>query len=150
MSQAKISAMFPSVVSRRAKRVGRGHGSGKVKTAGRGTKGQNARGRMPVGFEGGQLPLVKRLPLLRGKGKNKSFKDKNDVISFDVLLKLPDKTEVSINSLKKHGLIGEKVVAVKLLASGNPPNRVYKVLIPCSSTARKAIEKAGGLVVQPK
>ena len=65
-------SQLPRTVSRPKKRLGRGHGSGKVKTSGRGTKGQKARGHMPIGFEGGQLPLIKRLPLLRGKSKNKS------------------------------------------------------------------------------
>ena len=55
------------LVKRSKKRLGRGHGSGKVKTSGRGTKGQRARGKIRLGFEGGQLSIIKRLPLLRGK-----------------------------------------------------------------------------------
>ena len=55
------------------KRLGQGHGSGRVKTSGRGTKGQKARGKIPLRFEGGALPLIKRMPFHRGKGKNKGF-----------------------------------------------------------------------------
>lgn len=71
-------SQLPKIVHRSKKRIGRGHGSGKVKTAGRGSKGQKARGKIPAGFEGGQLPLIKRLPLLRGKGKNISRKPHKD------------------------------------------------------------------------
>ena len=71
----KLSNLHP-IVRRPKKRIGRGHGSGKVKTSGRGTKGQKARDSVPLGFEGGQLSLIKRLPLLRGKGRNASMKVK--------------------------------------------------------------------------
>ncbi len=71
----KLSALS-SITKRTKKRIGRGHGSGKVKTSGRGTKGQNARNSRPQGFEGGQLALIKRLPLLRGKDRNGSRKTK--------------------------------------------------------------------------
>lgn len=70
---------LPKIVKRSKKRLGRGHGSGKVKTSGRGTKGQKARGKLPLGFEGGQTPLVKRLPYLRGKGRNKPRKRRVDL-----------------------------------------------------------------------
>ena len=65
---------LPKTTERRKKRLGLGHGSGRGKTAGRGTKGQRARGKIPISFEGGAIPLIKRLPFMRGKGKNKSFK----------------------------------------------------------------------------
>jgi len=64
---------LPRLVTPRNKRLGRGHGSGKVKTAGRGTKGQRSREKIRAGFEGGQLPLIKRLPMLRGRGRNRSL-----------------------------------------------------------------------------
>lgn len=135
---------LPNIVHPRKKRFGRGHGSGKVKTAGRGTKGQKARGKMPVGFEGGQLPLIKRLPLLRGKGKNISRKTKTTVIDVARLNSLPAKTEVTLASLKKHGLIGESI-RVKILGSAKLTH-AYTVKVACSKTAKSAIEKAGGRV----
>ena len=61
------------VTDRKKKRLGQGHGSGRGKTGGRGTKGQKARGKVSLTFEGGALPLIKRLPFHRGKGKNKVF-----------------------------------------------------------------------------
>src|SRR3989344_5360691 len=65
---------LPKITTKSAKRVGRGHGSGKGKTSGRGTKGQKARGKLPIThphFEGGSRPLIKRLPIRRGKGNPK-------------------------------------------------------------------------------
>ena len=64
---------LPKIKKTSKKRLGQGHGSGKVKTSGRGTKGQKARNKVPMYFEGGALPLIKRLPYRRGKGRNKSF-----------------------------------------------------------------------------
>jgi large subunit ribosomal protein L15 len=62
------------ITTKPKRRLGQGHGSGRVKTSGRGTKGQNARSNRSLSFEGGALPLIKRLPFRRGKGKNKVFK----------------------------------------------------------------------------
>jgi len=70
----KLSTLSKTI-KRTKRRLGQGHGSGRGKTAGRGTKGQNAKGDRSLSFEGGALTIIKRLPFLRGKGKNKSFKD---------------------------------------------------------------------------
>lgn len=145
MVKNTLASTLPSVTKRRAKRLGRGHGSGKVKTSGRGTKGQNARGKMPLGFEGGQLPLIKRLPLLRGKGKNKSQKNEVVHINISQLEKLPAKTEVTLKNLKKYALISDRSGKCKLLAGGTP-SRIYTVKISCSKSAQRLIEKAGGSV----
>jgi len=99
---------------------------------------------MPVGFEGGQLPLIKRLPLLRGKGKNASQKAKRLVLSVARLDALPKGTEVTISMLKKHGLIGD-ATAVKILGKAKLTH-AYIVKVACSRSAKSAIEKAGGRV----
>lgn len=137
-------AQLPTIVHRSKKRLGRGHGSGKVKTAGRGTKGQKARGRMPIGFEGGQLPLIKRLPLLRGKSKNKSHARYSYPLKVTMLDRLPDKTEVTLLSLRKLGFIND-ALRVKILGSGKLTH-AYTVKVACSASAKAAIEKAGGKV----
>lgn len=143
----KLSEL-PKLVTKSKKRVGRGHGSGKVKTSNRGTKGQKARGTMPAGFEGGQLPLTKRLPFLRGKGKNPA-KTKTVAIPLAKLVKLPTGTQVTIAILKKHGIIHQRVSRVKLIGTGNIESSLT-VLVPCTGSAKKAIEKARGtIVVQP-
>jgi large subunit ribosomal protein L15 len=136
-----------SITNRPKKRVGRGHGSGKVKTSGRGTKGQNARGHMPQGFEGGQLSILKRLPLLRGKGRNRSQKGKAYPISINKLMEMPAGTIVSLETLKKYHIIDSVVAKVKILGS-KPLNQKLTVQVPCSKSARVSIEKAGGSVSQ--
>ena len=74
-----------SIKSKSKRRLGQGHGSGRVKTAGRGTKGQNARSSRSMSFEGGALPLIKRLPFRRGKGRKKLFKNKPVIVNLKVL-----------------------------------------------------------------
>ncbi len=136
---------LPSIVKRSKKRVGRGHGSGKVKTSGRGTKGQKARDSMPHGFEGGQLALIRRLPLLRGKGKNKRLTGKAFPIQVTALNILPMGTKVTLETLVKYSMIDASVSRVKILGNGSVIHKL-DVLVPCSAGARKAIEKAGGTV----
>jgi len=137
---------IPSIVARSKKRLGRGHGSGKVKTAGRGTKGQKSREKIQLGFEGGQLPIIKKLPLLRGKGKNSSRKTKAVVIPIGKLSVFPKDTEITLDLLRKHHIIREDISKVKILGNGDI-DRALKVSVPCSKSVRKAIEKAGGIVV---
>jgi large subunit ribosomal protein L15 len=130
-------------VKRSKKRVGRGHGSGKVKTSGRGTKGQKSRGRIARGFEGGQLPLIKRLPLLRGKGKNKSMKKMSFPVPISRLNKLPAKTEVTLASLKKNHIIDEGVGRVKIVGNGSL-TVILDVKVPTTKSVKLAIKKIGG------
>ena len=92
------------IVESSKKRVGRGQGSGKAKTAGRGTKGQKARGKVRAGFEGGQLPLIKRLPFRRGLG-NTSHKRQPLAINAARLTALPAGTVISPDALKAAGLV---------------------------------------------
>lgn len=136
---------LPKIVERSKKRVGRGHGSGKVKTSGRGQKGQKARGTVPPQFEGGQLSIMKRLPLLRGKGRNKSKHVKPVIITTTALSAFKEKATVSLETLKKEGIVAENAAAVKVLAGGEL-KVALTVSVPCSETAKTQIEKAGGTV----
>ncbi len=137
---------LPKIVRRPKKRLGRGHGSGKVKTSGRGTKGQKARGSMPMGFEGGQLSLIKRLPLLRGKGKNASYKKIVYEIQTTQLNQLPKGTRVTLETLRKNSIITKDASQVKIIGGGQLTVQLT-VEVPCSAGAGKAIEKAGGTIV---
>lgn len=138
-------SQLPSLVRRPKKRIGRGHGSGKVKTSGRGTKGQKARGKVRTGFEGGQSSLVKRLPYLRGKGRNHSSKPKAFPVALSKLNVFPKGTIVSLETLKKYRIIEKNMGTVKVLCNGSL-NVPLTVNIPCSVSARDAIIAAGGTV----
>lgn len=137
---------LPKIVAKSKKRVGRGHGSGKVKTAGRGTKGQNARGHMRPGFEGGQLALIKRVPLLRGKGRNASRVGKSFALSVGKLETLPKDTKVTLEVLQKYHMISKDVARVKIVGGGTL-TRALSVTVPCSVSAKTAIEKARGNIL---
>lgn len=130
------------------KRLGLGHGSGRGKTAGRGTKGQKARGDIPLRFEGGALALIKRMPFHRGKGKNKMFKKKPIIINVSVLNILPKGTVVNIKTLSEKKIINEKeakIYGVKILGDGDIKIPLI-IELPISKSALKKIEKAGGRV----
>ena len=141
----KNHTSFAKLVTPSKKRLGRGHGSGKVKTSGRGTKGQRARGKIRMGFEGGQLSLIKRLPLLRGKDRNKPRRADVIPVSLDKLNKLPAGTHVTLESLVKYHMIGTAVTMVKILGGGKLSVKL-DVAVPASKSAKAAIEKAGGTV----
>ena len=134
-----------TTVTRSKKRLGRGHGSGRGKTAGRGTKGQKARGTIPPHFEGGQLSVMKRLPFLRGKQRNKSLQTKPTTLATGLLSVFPAGSVVTMDLLKKKELIMEGVSKVKILSGGNL-TVALTVSVPCSASAKKLIEKAGGKV----
>ncbi len=130
------------------KRLGQGHGSGRGKTAGRGTKGQKARGKIPLYFEGGALPLIKRLPFRRGKGKNKVFKKKPLIVNIKVLNLLKKDSIVDIETLIKNKIVDEKdakMYGVKILGEGDL--RIpLAVKLPVSKGAAEKIKKAGGKI----
>lgn len=126
------------------KRLGRGHGSGKVKTAGRGQKGQKARGRVRPGFEGGQVSLQHRLPFLRGKGRNKSQKEPVAAIPLHTLFRFSNGETVTVETLAEKGYIEKGHKRVKLI--GNVVKSALNVAVPVSAGAKEAIEKAGGTV----
>lgn len=137
---------LPSIVEKSKKRVGRGHGSGKVKTSGRGTKGQNARGKTHPGFEGGQLALIKRLPYLRGKGRNQSRKARTFPISVGALEGIPADTKVTLEVLRKYHMIGEDIANVKITGGGTLTHALT-ITLPMTKSAKSIVEKSGGKVV---
>jgi large subunit ribosomal protein L15 len=131
-----------TLVERSKKRMGRGHGSGKVKTGGRGTKGQNARDHMKLDFEGGQLALTKRLPLKRGKLRNKPVSPKPFPLDISKLAGLKAGTVVTLELLKKEGIVNADVSHVKILGKTAPT--VHLTLnVPASQSVVVALEKLG-------
>ncbi len=133
------------IVDKKHKRVGRGHGSGRGKTAGRGTKGQKARRDISLSFEGGALPLIKRMPFLRGKGRNAAIKAPAVEITLSVLNQLPAKSVVTKDLLIEHKIIQSGTKRVKVISTGTIENQLT-VQIPVSKGAQAAIEKVGGKV----
>ena len=136
------------ITTKKKKRVGLGHGSGRGKTSGRGQKGLKARGDVPLDFEGGALPLIKRLPFLRGKGRNKAFKGKAAVINVSALNIFGKGETVNLETLAKHKLVNLKEVAgtgIKILGDGEL-GVALKVTVPVSKGAAEKITKAGGTV----
>ncbi|MCF8003367.1 MAG: 50S ribosomal protein L15 [Chromatiaceae bacterium] len=141
----RLNTLSPDAGSRPdAKRVGRGIGSGLGKTAGRGHKGQKSRtgGFHKTGFEGGQMPLQRRLPKVGFRSRKAASKDE---IRLSELKRL-DSTEVDLASLRAAGLITGAVSSVKLIKSGDV-DRAYQVTgLGVTAGARAAIEAAGGSV----
>ena len=132
--------------TRRPKRVGRGPGSGVGKTAGRGVKGQGKRsaGReTPLWFEGGQMPLVRRLPK---RGFYSRHRKRFQAVNVGALAKLGDGAEVTPETLARHGLVSPRRGAVKLLGEGNAPKNLKVRVDALSAAARSKIEAAGGSV----
>src|SRR5687767_9673265 len=110
---------LPQTVEKKLRRLGQGHGSGRGKTSGRGTKGQKARGKIPTFFERGALPLTKRLPFLKGRGRNKIQKRHPVELNITSLEKFPAKTVVDVENLVKSGLVSSKATlnGVKLIGN---------------------------------
>jgi len=140
--------------ARSKKRVGRGYGSGKGgHTSGRGAKGQKARGKVPLYFEGTAMrkSLIRRMPMLRGKLKFKSFKKHQPIIlNLKHLNLMPKNSIVDNASLIKHGLLPKEADKhpVKILGDGELKHPL-KVALPASKSAVKKITKAGGKMVKP-
>lgn len=134
--------------AKKDKRLGRGHGSGRGKTAGRGTKGQKARSDIKLFFEGGALPLIKRLPVRRGKERNKVFKKRPIPVNLKILNTLPANTVVDIDLLVKRKVVradDATYYGVKILGEGEI-NVPLMVKLKTSNSAKEKIEKAGGRV----
>lgn len=138
---------LPKIGSKPARRLGRGHGSGRVKTAGRGTKGQKARENIKLTFAGSSLQAswLKRLPLIRGKNKNKSLRVRPTIVNVKYLNLFKEKSEITAEALQKRGIINGAVTKIKILGDGELTIPLV-VKLPCSKGARKKIEKAGGTV----
>jgi large subunit ribosomal protein L15 len=139
---------LPKITLKAKKRLGRGHGSGKGEKSGRGiTRHQRAREDIPLGFEGGQGRLVKRFPLLRGKGKNKSLNTKPLVISVEDLAVFEDGAVVSKKTLIEKHIIRESDSHQDLKILGNGTIKKKLVIeLPVSVSVKKMIEAAGGQV----
>lgn len=134
-------------------RVGRGIGSGKGKTAGRGVKGQKARQGVSIkGFEGGQMPLYRRLPK---RGFNNHSRQDFVVINLSQLQaaidagKLDNKAAIDGAALKKAGLITKTRDGVRLLGNGELKAKVNLQIAGASAKAQEAVEKAGGKIEFP-
>ncbi len=140
---------LPKIIQRPKKRLGRGYGSGKGgHTSSRGQKGQKSRSKIPVWFEGGQLPLIRRTPFIKGKGRFKSIKPQPIIINLTRLNSFKAGSKVNlkttIETLKLHPKKTEKY-GLKVIASGKLEKSLI-VELPCSVGAVKAIEKQGGQV----
>ena len=141
----KLHTMYPAEgATKVAKRKGQGVGTGNGKTAGRGHKGQNARsgGGVRPGFEGGQLPLFRRLPK-RGF-TNAMFKTTYAVINLSDLNKFEDGAVVTPELLKEMGLLKNQLDGVKVLGNGTLEKKLTVKAHNFSSKAFKEIEKLGG------
>ncbi|NBQ88163.1 MAG: 50S ribosomal protein L15 [Betaproteobacteria bacterium] len=141
----ELNSIKPADGAKHAKRrVGRGIGSGLGKTAGRGHKGQKSRsgGYHKVGFEGGQMPLQRRLP-------KRGFKSHLLKFNAEITLAALDKlgaAEVDLLTLKQAGLVGELAKVVKVIKSGDIKRAVKLNGIGATAGAKAAIEAAGGSV----
>jgi large subunit ribosomal protein L15 len=141
----ELNNIKPAAGAKHAKRrVGRGIGSGLGKTAGRGHKGQKSRagGYHKVGFEGGQMPLQRRLPKRGFKSQTAKF---NGQVSLTALERL-GVAEVDLLTLKQAGLVGEMIRVVKVIKAGELTRAVKLNGIGATAGAKAAIEAAGGSV----
>ena len=134
--------------TKKAKRVGRGPGSGTGKTAGRGIKGQKSRSGVAIaGYEGGQMPLYMRLPK---RGFNKPNRKKFAVVNLGLLQKFVDagtldaKSEITEDTLLDTGVIRRKLDGVRVLAKGELTSGLKLAVTGASKSAVEAVEKAGG------
>ena len=122
-------------------RVGRGTSSGNGKTAGRGQKGQKARGKVRLGFEGGQMPLFRRMP-------KRGFKNINRVeyavVNIEKLNKFEDGTEVTPTLLVESGIVKNEKDGIKILGNGELKKKLIVKANKFSASAKSAIEAAGG------
>ena len=140
----KLFELQPGVGSNKeTKRKGRGHGSGNGKTAGRGHKGQNARsgGGVRIGFEGGQMPIYRRLPK---RGFNNIFALKYAEINVSDLNKFEDGAVVDAASLKAAGIIKKTFDGLKVLGNGEVSKKVTVKAAKFTEAAKEKIVAAGG------
>ncbi|WP_332826868.1 50S ribosomal protein L15 [Ramlibacter sp.] len=139
----ELNSIKPADGSKKARRrVGRGIGSGLGKTAGRGHKGQKSRagGYHKVGFEGGQMPLQRRLPKRGFKSQNLKFNGEVTLAQLELL----GAAEVDLLALKQAKIVGQIVKNVKVIKSGELKRAVKLTGIGATAGAKAAIEAAGG------
>ena len=125
------------------KRKGRGTGTGNGKTAGRGHKGQKARsgGKLRIGFEGGQMPLARRIPK---RGFNNIFAQPLDALNVSVLDKFEDGAVVDVQAILDEGILHDCKYGLKVLGNGSVSKKVTVKAAAFSESAKEKIEKAGG------
>ena len=130
---------------RNSKRIGRGHGSGWGKTAGKGSKGQNARsgGGVALGFEGGQTPIWRRLPK---RGFTNFTRKEYSIVNVELLNRFEDGAEITPELLKQAGLVRKELDGVKILGVGELEKKLTVKANKFSKSAVEAIEKAGAKV----
>lgn len=141
-----LSELKPPEGSRKKrKRVGRGTGSGHGKTSCRGSKGQNSRsgGRVKPGFEGGQMPLSRRLPK---RGFCNIFRKKIVIVSIEQLKRFPEGSVIDSDTLVNSGIIKKKGDGIKVLGKGSIDYPLSLKIDRISRGAREKIEAAGGTV----
>jgi len=142
-----LLSKLPAIKSKSEKRQGRGYGSGRGgHTSGRGTKGQLSRvgSKVPLWFEGGQLPLIKRMPMTRGKGRLEVL-----VPSAEVSLTALDKMQaevITLETLKLEKKIDARYKKAKVIGNGKIARSVTLRGVSATASARKAIEAAGGKI----
>ncbi len=126
---------------RKRKRVGRGEGSGRGHTAGRGTKGTKARGNVPVFFEGGQMPLTRRVPKLKGfTPPSRTVYGAVNLSKLDAV----DGSDIGPDELRAAGLVHKRDKLIKILGNGEITRAVTIRAHAFSDSAREKIERAGG------
>jgi large subunit ribosomal protein L15 len=141
----ELNSIKPAAGSKRPRRrVGRGIGSGLGKTAGRGHKGQKSRsgGYHKVGFEGGQMPLQRRLPKRGFKSASLKYNAEISLTDLEIL----GAAEVDVLTLKQAGLVGQLAKVVKVIKSGELTKKVALKGIGATAGAKAAIEAAGGSI----
>ncbi|TYR78539.1 50S ribosomal protein L15 [Priestia megaterium] len=142
----KLHELKPAEGSRKERnRVGRGTGSGNGKTSGKGHKGQNARsgGGVRPGFEGGQTPLFRRLPK---RGFTNINRKEYAIVNLEDLNRFEDGTEVTPELLIETGLVSKVKAGIKVLGNGTLTTKLTVKATKFSSSAKEAIEAAGGSV----
>ncbi len=147
---------MPKGATKDRKRVGRGHGSGHVKTAGKGTKGQKARtgGNVPPRFQGGQTPIQQQLPYKRGF--TNIWKAEYNLVNLAQLNAIEAGSQVTPDSLRDMGILRDNVLPLKVLGNGDLKSALHISAHKASESARQKIEAAGGTLtlieteVQPR
>ncbi|KRM90091.1 50S ribosomal protein L15 [Liquorilactobacillus cacaonum] len=138
----KLHELKASEGSRQVRnRVGRGTSSGNGKTAGRGQKGQKARSKVRLGFEGGQMPLFRRMPK---RGFQNINRKEFAVVNLDTLNKFEDGAEITPTLLVENGVVKKELSGIKVLGNGELTKKLTVKANKFSASAKEAIEAAGG------
>ncbi|MEN6371200.1 MAG: 50S ribosomal protein L15 [Armatimonadota bacterium] len=139
----KLADLGPATPQKDRKRIGRGIGTGQGKTAGKGSKGQKARNTVRPGFEGGQTPLHRRLPHMKGFN-NSRFRKVYSIVNLEQLEKLDAGTEVTPELLSELGIVKKLEDGLKVLADGELTKAMTVKAHKFSKVAEEKIKAAGG------